>query len=56
MLAGPIRGVQNISSKNRVRIDRYIEELCYCEVAAVRTLGDFLYDFEEKHLDFLIFF
>ncbi len=36
MLAGHIRGVENISSMNRVRNDGYLEELFYDEVAAVR--------------------
>jgi hypothetical protein len=56
MLAGHIRGVENISSMNRVRNDGYIEELFYDEVAAVRTLGDFLYDFESEHLEKLNIF
>ena len=53
MLAGHIRGVENISAMNRVRNDAYIEELFYDEVAAVRTLSDFLYDFNTKHLEML---
>lgn len=56
MLAGHIRGVENISSMNRVRNDAYIEELFYDEVAAVRTLCDFLYDFEAEHLERLNIF
>lgn len=56
MLAGHIRGVENISSMNRVRNDGYIEELFYDEVAAVRTLADFLYDFEGEHLEKLNIF
>jgi hypothetical protein len=35
---------------NRVRRDPYLEELFYDEVAAVRTLQDFLYDFDEDNV------
>jgi len=56
MLAGHIRGVENISSMNRVRNDGYLEELFYDEVAAIRTLGDFLYDFENEHVEKLNLF
>jgi hypothetical protein len=50
MLAGHIRGVENISAMNRVRNDGYLEELFYNEVAAVRTLADFLYDFKSEYI------
>lgn len=56
MLAGHIRGVENISSMNRVRNDGYLEELFHDEMAAVRTLGDFLYDFKNEHVEKLNLF
>lgn len=56
MLAGHIKGVQNISSMRRVMFDDYLRELFHDEVAALRTLQDFLYDFEESHIDQLNLF
>lgn len=56
MLAGHLRGVENISAMNRVRNDGYLEELFYDETAAVRTLADFLYDFKQEHVDKLNLF
>lgn len=56
MLAGHIRGVENLSAMNRVRNDGYLEELFYDELAAVRTLADFLYDFEVEQVNRLNIF
>lgn len=56
ILAGHIRGVDNISSLERVRKDPYLSELFRDDVAAVRTLADFLYDFEAVHLEKLNLF
>jgi len=50
MLAGHIRGVENLSSLKRVTNDPYLEELFYDKTAAIRTICDFLYDFEPEHL------
>jgi len=47
VLAGHLRGVENLSSLQRVLEDPYVNELFYDEVAAVRTVQDFLYDFDE---------
>jgi Transposase DDE domain group 1 len=51
LLAGHLRGVENLSGMNRVRQDPYLEELFYDEMAAVRTLQDFLYDFTDAHVE-----
>ncbi len=51
LLAGHLRGVENISALNRVRTDPYLYELFHDEMAAVRTIQDFLYDFEQEHID-----
>ncbi len=56
LLAGHLRGVENLSSMKRVWQDPYLEELFYDEVAAVRTIQDFLYDFEQDHIDKLNLF
>lgn len=56
MLAGHIKGVQNISSMRRVMFDEYLQELFHDEVAALRTLQDFLYDFTPEHVDKLNLF
>ena len=56
MLAGHIKGVHNISSMRRVMFDEYLRELFYDEVAALRTLQDFLYDFEAEHVESLNIF
>jgi hypothetical protein len=56
LLAGHIRGVENISSLRRVRNDPYLRELFYDDVAAIRTIQDFLYDFDESHIERLNIF
>jgi Transposase DDE domain group 1 len=56
MLAGHIKGVQNISAMRRVMYDDYLRELFYDEVCALRTLQDFLYDFSSEHVDKLNLF
>ena len=56
LLAGHIRGVENVSNLRRVYKDPYLQELFYDEVAAIRTIQDFLYDFEESHIEKLNIF
>lgn len=56
ILAGHLKGVDSLSSLRRVREDPYLEELFEDEVAAIRTLGDFLEDFEAEHLERLDLF
>jgi hypothetical protein len=56
IIAGHIRGLESLSSLRRVRHDPYLCELFEDEVAAVRTIGDFLYDFEPHHIEKLNIF
>ena len=51
IIAGHLRGVDSLSSLKRVRQDPYLRELFEDEVAAIRTLGDFLEDFDEHQLE-----
>jgi hypothetical protein len=51
ILAGHIRGVESLSALRRVRHDPYLCELFEDEVAAVRTIGDFLYAFKPEHIE-----
>jgi len=53
MLAGHIRGVENVSSLRRVRTDPYLRELFENDVAAIRTIQDFLYDFGDEQMSTL---
>ena len=56
LLAGHLRGVENLPSLRRVRYDDYLQEMFYDEMAAVRTIQDFLYDFEVSHIEKLNLF
>ena len=56
LLAGHLRGVENLSSLRRVRYDEYLNDLFYDEMAAVRTIQDFLYDFNSSHVEKLNLF
>ena len=56
LISGHIRGVENLSALRRVRQDPYLCELFEDEVAAVRTIGDFLYAFKPEHIEKLNIF
>jgi hypothetical protein len=56
IIAGHLKGVDSLSGLKRVRQDPYLRELFEDKVAAIRTLGDFLDDFEEIHLQRLDMF
>jgi hypothetical protein len=51
VIAGHIHGVDALSDLAEVRGDPYVQSLFHDEVAAVRTIGDFLRDFEPEHID-----
>lgn len=53
LLAGHLRGVECLSDLKIVREDPYLRELFEDEVAAIRTLQDFLYDFTPENVTFL---
>lgn len=49
VMAGHIHGVEALADLADIKDDPYIQELFKDEVAAVRTIGDFLRDFEPEH-------
>jgi hypothetical protein len=51
VLAGHLRGVEGLSDLEKVRSDPYLTELFKDEVSAIRTIGDFLRDFESEHIE-----
>ena len=51
VIAGHIHGVDALSDLARIKEDPYLEKLFDDEVAAVRTVGDFLRDFEAEHIE-----
>jgi hypothetical protein len=51
VIAGHIHGVDGLSDLVEVKEDPYIQGLFADEVAAVRTIGDFLRDFEPEHIE-----
>lgn len=55
VIAGHIHGVDGLSDLVEVKEDPYIQGLFADEVAAVRTIGDFLRDFEPEHIEKLNF-
>jgi hypothetical protein len=50
VMAGHIHGVEALSDLAQIKEDPYIEKLFGDEAAAVRTIGDFLHDFDETHI------
>ena len=53
VMAGHIYGVDALSDLAQIQDDPYIMKLFYNDVTAVRTIGDFLRDFEPKHVEML---
>ena len=51
VMAGHIHGVDALSDLSKIQTDPYIQALFEDEVAAVRTIGDFLRDFDESHIE-----
>ena len=51
VIAGHIHGVDALADLARIKEDPYLEKLFDDEVAAVRTVGDFLRDFELEHIE-----
>lgn len=51
VMAGHIHGVECLSDLSKIKNDPYIAELFEDTPAAVRTVGDFLKDFEEEHIN-----
>lgn len=56
VIAGHIHGVSALSDLAQIKEDPYLEKLFDDEVAAIRTLGDFLRDFEPEHIEKLNLF
>ena len=56
VVAGHIHGVSALSDLAQIKEDPYLEKLFDDEVAAVRTIGDFLRDFEAEHIERLNLF
>ena len=51
VMAGHIHGVDALSDLSDIQDDPYIQKLFEDDVAAVRTIGDFLRDFELEHIE-----
>jgi hypothetical protein len=51
VMAGHIHGVDSLSDLSVIKDDPYISALFEDEVAANRTIGDFLRDFEPEHIN-----
>jgi hypothetical protein len=51
VMAGHIHGVEGLSDLWKVQKDPYLESLFGDKTAAIRTIGDFLYDFDETHIE-----
>ena len=51
VMAGHIHGVDSLSDLSKIKDDPYIAELFEDEPAAIRTIGDFLQDFTEEHIN-----
>jgi hypothetical protein len=51
VMAGHIHGVDSLSDLSAIQDDPYLSKLFEDDVAAVRTIGDFLRDFEQEHVD-----
>ena len=51
VLAGHIHGVEALADLAEIKDDPYLQKLFGDEAAAVRTIGDFLRDFEPEHIE-----
>lgn len=51
IMAGHIHGVDGLSDLSKIQNDPYLQAMFDDEVAAVRTIGDFLRDFDETHIE-----
>lgn len=51
VMAGHLQGIDALSDLAELRDDPYIQKLFEDDVAAVRTIGDFLRDFELEHIE-----
>ena len=51
VVAGHIHGVDALADLAEIKDDPYLQKLFEDDVAAVRTIGDFLRDFEEEHIE-----
>jgi hypothetical protein len=51
VMAGHIHGVDSLSDLAEIKDDPYLSKLFEDDVAAARTVGDFLRDFEQEHID-----
>jgi hypothetical protein len=51
VVASHLHGMDCLSDIAKLRKDPYLEKLFGTEVAASRTIGDFLRDFEEEHIE-----
>lgn len=56
VIAGHIYGVDALSDLAEIKEDVYLQKLFNDETAAVRTIGDFLRDFEPEHVEKLNLF
>lgn len=56
VMAGHIHGVDALADLAELREDPYLQKLFGDQTAAVRTIGDFLRDFEPEHLEKLNLF
>lgn len=56
VIAGHIHGVSALSDLAAIKEDPYLQKLFDDEIAAVRTIGDFLRDFEVSHIEKLNLF
>lgn len=56
VIAGHIHGVSALSDLAQIKEDPYLQKLFDDEVSAVRTIGDFLRDFDQDHIEKLNLF
>ncbi len=56
VMAGHLHGVDSLTDLSKISNDPYIAELFEDEPAAIRTIGDFLKDFTEEHINKLNLF
>jgi hypothetical protein len=50
VMAGHIHGVEALADLWKIQSDPYLQAMFEDEVAAIRTIGDFLRDFDETHI------
>jgi hypothetical protein len=51
VMAGHIHGVEALSDLWKIQDDPYLQAMFEDDIAAIRTIGDFLRDFEETHIE-----